>query len=346
MQKKSNIRPISIRDVAALAGVSLGSASRVINNAENVTEETRGKVMRAIAALGYRPNHAAQSLRLRTSKTIGCMVSDVTNPLYARLYRAVEDRFRKDGYMLLLVNSLNSVERELEFLAMFEDRGMDGVIIAPGNEKNEKVLHAVENLKIPAVVLDRDMVTSKDKILFDHVPGVNAAVSYLIELGHRDIALILAQTNNRPVYRRVEGFRSAFKSHGLPVPEDLIIALPASMSSAFTSIYELLTKRRPTALIAQGTALLNETLNAINAAGLHMPQDLSLISIGDPAFAKTYVPAITTLRTDLDMVAEESARLLLTRIRGNEQMEPQVVLVKNDLVIRKSCGPVPARAKR
>jgi LacI family transcriptional regulator len=347
MQKKSNPRPISIRDVAALAGVSLGTTSRVINNVENVTVETREKVVRAIAALGYRPNHAAQSLRLRTSRTIGCMVTDVTNPLYAKLYRAVEERFRKDGYMLLLANSLNNMERELEILAMFEDRGMDGVLGAPGNERNRKVLAAVENMKIPVVVMDRDMVTSKDKILFEHVSGLKSAVSYLIELGHRDIALVLAQTNNRPMRRRIEGFKAGFKAHHLPVPDDLIVQLPTSMSSAYAAVSELLRmKKRPTAIISQGTAILNETLNAISAAGLRLPDDLSLLSIGDPEFAATYVPAISTLRTNLHAVAEESARLLLCRIRGEEQPEAQVIRVATDLILRKSCGQAPALTGR
>ena len=107
MPRTDKPRSVSIRDVAELAGVSLGSASRVINKVENVTPDTRERVERAIAQLGYRPNHAAQSLRLRSPRTFGCMLTDVTHPLYGKLFNAVEERFRRAGYMVLLANSLN-----------------------------------------------------------------------------------------------------------------------------------------------------------------------------------------------------------------------------------------------
>ena len=224
---------------------------------------------------------------------------------------------------------------------------MDGVLIAPGNEQNPNVVAAVDRMKIPVVILDRDMETKKDKIFFEHVSGVESATSSLLELGHKEIALILAQIDNRPKRRRIEGFRRGFKLHGLRVPENLIVLLPTSMSSAYEAVSELLRlENRPTAIISQGTAILNETLNAINAAGLRLPDDLSLLSIGDPPFARTYVPAISTLRIDLDTVADESARLLLGRIRGSAHPEPQLVHVDTDLIIRMSCGPAPVLKHR
>ena len=112
MPRVSTSKSVSIKDVAELAGVSLGSASRVINKASNVTAETREKVEQAIAALGYRPNHAAQSLRLRNTRTVGCLLTDVSNPLYANLFRAFEERMRAAGYMTLLANSLNLPDRD------------------------------------------------------------------------------------------------------------------------------------------------------------------------------------------------------------------------------------------
>jgi LacI family transcriptional regulator len=332
----------SIRDVALLAGVSLGSASRVINNVDNVSAETRRKVSHAIAELGYSPNHAAQSLRMRSTRTIGCMLTDVTNPLYAKLFRAVEERFRKAGYMVLLANSLNNPQWEIDILAMFKSRGMDGVLIAPGNERNQEVLAAVEGLGIPTVILDRDMVTTTDRVQFDHVPGMKSVVSHLIGLGHKDIALIVAQMPNRPMRRRMEGFRGGFKAHGLEPPEHLILQMPTSMSSAYKDVSALLSlPRRPTAIVAMGTSILNETLNAIHAHGLRIPKDISVVAIGDPDFARSYMPPISVLRVDPELAAEESATLLLDRIQRHDRSDPRSVKVPTDLIIRGSCGPVP-----
>lgn len=334
---------VSIREVAALAGVSLGSASRVINEVPGVTTELRERVMKAIAELGYRPNHAAQSLRLRRSRTIGFMLTDVSNPLYAKLFRAVEERFRAAGYVVLLANSLNKPEWEIDILAMFASRGMDGVLIAPGNERHPQVLAAVKALGMPAVILDRDIATDHDKLQFDHAPGMRHAVSYLLGLGHREIALVIAQTTNRPMRRRLEGFQAAFRAAGVELSPELIVRLPGSMSPAFDAVSSLLDRpQRPTAIVALGTGVISETLNAIHRHRLRIPQDISVVSIGDPDFARTYTPAISALRVDLDSVVGESARLLLDRIEGRtHEGEPRVVKVRVEFIVRESCGPVP-----
>ena len=333
-------RSVSIRDVAELAGVSLGSASRVINKVANVSAATREKVEQAIAALGYRPNHAAQSLRLRSTRTIGCLLSDVTNPLYAKLFRALEERLRAAGYMMLLANSLNLAEREIEILGTFKSRGMDGVLIAPGSERDPQVLAAIRGLGIPTVILDRDMATGSDCVLFDHVPGMKQVVAHLAGLGHQRIALIVSQSANRPMRRRIEGFRSGHKAQGLALDDTLIVQLPHAMSPAYEVVHTLLQRAdRPTALVVMGTNVLSDTLNAINACGLRMPHDISVVSIGDPDFAASHVPAISSLRVDLDQVAELGSELLLSRMRGEAGDVARTVHVTNRFVERASCGP-------
>lgn len=336
-------KSVSIRDVAELAGVSLGSASRVINRADNVTPQTRERVEWAIAALGYLPNHAAQSLRLRTTHTVGCMLTDVTNPLYAKLFRAFEERMRAAGYMTLLANSLNSPVREVDILAAFKSRGMDAVVIAPGSERDSQVIAAIREIGMPTVILDRDMETDADRVLFDHVPGMKQVVLYLAGLGHRRIALITTESSHRPIRRRIEGFRAGHEASRLPVDEELIVRLPAAMSPAFEAVNILLSRPdRPTAIIAMGTTILNETLNAIGANHLHIPQDISVVSLGDPAFAASHVPPLSSLRVDLDIAAEETSALLLHRI-GGAVGPPRTTHISCDFIDRASCGPAPTR---
>ncbi len=335
-------RKPSIRDVAERAGVSLGSASRVINSAATVTPALRERVTAAIAELGYRPNHAAQSLRLRSTHTIGCMLTDVANPLYAKLFHAMEERFRKAGYVVLLANSLNSPEREIDILATFRARGMDGVVIAPGNERHAQVVQAVESFEIPTVILDRDMAADRDRVLFDHLPGMRAVVSYLAQLGHRHIALVVAQSASRPMRRRLEGYRAGLLAHGLALQEDLVLRLPTAMSSSFSAVSLLLRRPdRPTALIAMGTNILNEALNAITTQRLRIPEDISVVAIGDPDFARSYTPPISSLRMDLERAAEEAVTLLLDRIENRSATAPRSVKVAADFILRQSCGPAP-----
>ncbi len=334
-------KTVSIRDVAELAGVSLGSASRVINKVENVSAGTREKVERAIAQLGYRPNHAAQSLRLRSSRTVGCLLTDVANPLYAKLYRALEERLRPAGYMMLLANSLNRADREVEILSTFAARGMDGLLIAPGNERDREVLAAVRALPVPAVILDRDMDTPNDSVLFEHAPGVQKVVQHLAGLGHRRLALVLSQSPNRPIRRRTEGFRAGHEAAGLPLDDAFIVHLPSATTPAFDAVSTLLRRDdRPTALVVMGTTILHDTLNAIGALRLRIPQDVSVVCLGDSDFAASHVPVISSLRFDLERAADAAATLLLARMRG-EAGPPKSVTLLSDFLLRESCGPAP-----
>jgi LacI family transcriptional regulator len=342
MPRPPKPRSVSIRDVADLAGVSLGSASRVINKVENVSALTRDKVEAAIAQLGYRPNHAAQSLRLRSTRTIGCLLTDVSNPLYAKLFRALEERMREAGYMMLLANGLNQPEREIEILATFKSRGMDGLLIAPGAEREPRVLAAIRALGIPCVTLDRDMDTATDCVLFDHVPGMAQLVARLVALGHTRIALIVTQSPNRPMRGRIEGYRAGHAQQGLALDETLIVRLPNAMSSAYETVGALMRRaERPTAIVAMGTNILNETLNALGACALRIPHDVSVVSVGEPDFAATHVPPIAALRVDLEAVARASCELLLSRMRGESSEAPRTVHIASSFVERASCGVAP-----
>lgn len=334
-------RRVGIRDVAERAGVSLGSASRVINGAPDVAPALRERVLAAIAELGWRPNHAARSLRLQATRTIGCMLSDVTNPLYGQLFHALEERLRAAGYVVLLANSLNKAEREIDILSTFAARGMDGVVVAPGNERDAGVLRALRALDVPAVIVDRDMAAERDRVLFDHVPGMRAVVDYLVGLGHRRIALVLAQGAGRPMRRRVEGFHAGLAAHGIGADADLVVQLPTAMSSSFSAVSLLLARRqRPTALIALGTHILQESLNAIATQRLSIPDEISVVSLGDPDFARNYTPPINALRIDLERAAEQAVALLLDRIQHGDRVPARGRLVKlaPDLIVRQSCA--------
>lgn len=318
----------------------MGSASRVINGAVNVSQATREKVERAIALLGYRPSHAAQALRSRSTKTVGCMISDVTNPLYARLFQAIEARLRTEGYVLLLANGLNNAEREREIMALFQQRRMDGIIVTPGNERDPGILAAL-NTDMPAVIVDRDMRTRQDAVMFDHVPAMKCAVTHLLDLGHRRIALLVSRVEVRPNRRRVEGFRAAFRAYGLPCPEELIRRQTTSARATFDEVLGLLqSPDPPTAFIVQGTNTLAAALNAISAAGRRIPDDVSLISIGDPDFAQTHVPPIGALRIDPEVVADRIATLLLDRMRRTfADPAPRRSVVRFQFEPRGSCAP-------
>ncbi len=344
---RSNAKRASIKDVAASAGVSLGSVSRVINMAPNVSPVVRERVERAMRELDYTPDQAAQALRSRSSRTVGCMFTDVANPLYARLYQTFETKLRKAGYMVLLANSLNDLQRELEILSMFQSRRMDGAIIAPGHERDPLLLQAVEKLGLPVVVLDRDMDVPHDRVLFDHPRGVKEAVLHLAHLQHRDVGLLIADMPNRPMRRRLEGFKSGLKAAGLTFRPELVVRLAASTGPAFDEVTRLLLSAQPpTALVTLGTSVLADALNAVAALGLKTPDDVSIVSLGDPDFARHHRPSITSLAIDHEVAAEAGVTMLLERMRGTAPAQPREAIAPAHFVARESTGLAPGTHRR
>jgi len=306
---------MNLKDVAALAGVSLGSASRALNGAGNISPDILRRVQEASTTLGYRPNHAARALRSRSTRTVGCMVSDIANPLYGRLFRTLEDRLAHSGYLMLVSSTANELDRERRTLSLFAERAMDAVIIAPGHERNAGLNAQVAALPMPVISLDRDLRTAAASILFEHREGLQAVVEYLASLGHRRLSLIAAGLRSRPGRERLRGFRQALRLAGLPSEEDLLVLPSTSMSPVFDEVRALLSRPdRPTGLIVQGTNILSSTLNAISHLGLRIPEDVSLVTIGCPDFARYHVPAFTTLRVDAVKLSDEIAEQLLARL--------------------------------
>jgi LacI family transcriptional regulator len=328
---------VDLRDVARLAGVSLGSASRAINGS-GASAQVRSKVEQAAAALGYRPNHAAQSLRSRASRTIGCLLPDIGNPLYAAVYRAMEDEFRARGYMLLLANGGNDERREVETLDMFVQRAMDAVILAPGNERSAELAAALRALPMPALVFDRELPAGDDTVFIDHASGVRHAVEHLLARGHRRIALVLWKGDTRPVRRRIQGYRAAYRGWRLPPPE-LVVQVEGVNASAFAEVGELLARRdRPTAILVQGTSMLESALRAIALRGLRIPADVSVIAIGDTALARGYEPPISVLMIDLADTARRMAAMVLSRMEA-PGIQPRKERVPFEYIERASVAP-------
>jgi len=271
------------------------------------------------------------------------MFSDITNPLYARAFRALEESFRGDGYTLLLAHGLNEVQRELESLRTFQARGMDGVICAPGHEQARELIAMMNSMTMPIVLYDREMPgTRADSLLFDHVNGIRSACARLFELGHKRITLALWSADSRPVCKRIEGYQDAYQDAGLE-PPSLILRQSTPTSSVYEDLLAMLDgPAPPTALIAQGTHILVSALRAVAKTGRRIPQDFSVVSIGDSDFTQTYDPAISVLRTDAGLVAFHTKTLLLNRLaEGADSMAgPQKITVSYELVERDSMGAI------
>lgn len=341
---------ITIRDVAQEAGVSLSSVSRALNGGKHVSARVARDVTAAANRLGYQPDFLARSLRTRTTGMVGCLVSDISNPLYAGIVQAAESRLRDAGYMLVVANTANDPGRERAAAAEFRGRRLDGILVAPGSDANDKVWRDIALAGAPVVTLDRDVpagdgISGDDQtdwpaVLVDHRAGARAATRYLIGLGHRRIALLTPGARMRPGRERMAGFHEAFAEAGLDPADARICLQESSMDFAQGDALALLQEaHRPTAIIALGTRILAGALRAARDLGLAVPRDLSVLAVGDTDLAAVHTPAITALRWNLEEVGRAAAELLLQRLRGDAGGGQSRALLPVDLVLRESCAP-------
>ena len=331
----------TIRDVATAAGVSVGTVSRSLNAPDSVRPATLAKVRAAIQSLGFQPDSRAQNMRRRNTMTIGFVVDDIANPLHASSFKAADAELRPQGYSLYLISTNGRPADEANAVDMLQHGRADGLIMTINNEQDPRTLKRLANLRIPVVLLDRDIPLEVDAVLTDHASGIMQATEYLMDLGHRRIAIITAGSDIRPGRERVRGFVAAFERRGLPLPSDLIRSQSLSVEFGFREATALVSSpERPTAIIAAGNRILVGVLRAIRQRGLSLPGDLSLISCDRSDVAMLYPGPITIIDRDVDEIGRTAAQLLLERLKRPGERPAQRVTFSTRLVLGGSCAAV------
>ena len=343
-RSKGTKSSITIRDVAEAAGVSLGTASRALNRTGRVSAQAIAQVARVARELGYVPNALAQSMRTQSTSVVGLLVSDISNPLYAGIINAVEARLFSAGYTLLLASTHGDANREKSLIDLFRRRRVDGLILGPCDSEKPEML-AQLGADIPVVALDRDIAAESTGVQVDHYHGALQAARYLLKLGHRRIALLTPGSNLRPGRERIAGFTDAFAAQGLQPDPKLIRAESSSMEFSFSEALALLSSAyAPTAFLCLGTRILSGVLQAIRHSGRTVPDDVSVISIGDTDLSQLFTPTITSLTWDLAALGTACAEVLLRSLPAREAREPERILITTQMILRESCVPPPVAA--
>ncbi|MCW3474042.1 LacI family DNA-binding transcriptional regulator [Limobrevibacterium gyesilva] len=334
------MRRVTIKDVAKAAGVSLGTASRVINANTSVDPAIRRKVQDAIAALRYQPDAVAQSMRRRSTRTIGAIVRDITVPALASFVQAAQQALHDEGYALLIACSGDRRDHELELLRLLSQRRMDGVIMTTAAEDDAELAAVRAALPMPVVMLDRTPPGAFDALLLDHREGMRQAVEHLLRLGHRRIALITGATGVHPARARVQGFRDAHAAAGVAIDPTCLRTGSFTDQSGFLEASALLGRPDPpTAIVAGGIDMLSGVLRAIQARGFAVPRDISVIGSADTDLAMLASPPVTVVRWDYAELGRAGARLLIDRLSGGAALPPRQILFPTEFISRGSCAP-------
>ncbi len=330
----------SMRDVADRAGVAMSSVSRVLSGHPDVSPAMAERVMQAVEELDYQPDMLAQSLRRRVTLTVGFVVGDISNPLFAEIITGFESTLNANGYLMLLTSSLGDPQLEVSHISLLSQRRVDGMAISVVDETNPESMGRLRTLDVPVVVLDREVPADLhvSRVLSDHRSGMRAAGLHLLDLGHRRIALI-GGSDSRPGLERHAGLDEAFAARGLApdyVVEEGSFLVDAG-AAAMRRLLEL--PEPPTAVIAGGNQLTLGALRVISERGIRLGRDLSFVGCDDVAITDLYQPAVAVVRRDTFAIGRTAAELLLRRMRDGAP--PSDVVLPTEFVGRPSCGPPP-----
>ena len=331
--------PVTLRDVAALAGVHPATASRALNLETRllVREDTARRVLEAAQSLGYSPNPVARSLRTRRSHTVGVLIPDLNNPLFPPIVRGIEDRLAAAGYVALIANTDGDDERERVVFDQLRARHVDGFVLATAHLGSSLLADSVR-AELPVVLMNRLAEDhSLPSVSVDNEQGMRMAVSHLVELGHRRIAHIAGPQDLSTGLSRQRGFITAMRTHGLAAEPGRTVVAKAFTVEEGLRCCRLLLERGPdcTAIAAGNDMLAVGCYAALEEAGLRCPEDISVVGFNDMPFIDRLRPALTTIRFPHYQVGTEAAQMLLERIAG-ETGPVKVLFLAPELVVRGS----------
>lgn len=327
----------SIRDVAKRAGVSVSTVSHVINNTRHVEPETAVRVRQAITELAYHPNAAARSLRSGQTHTIGLMVPDNSNPFFAEIARVIEDEGFRAGYSVILCNSDGSNAKENAYVDVLLSKQVDGLIFISSSNGLQN-LKRVLNAKTPVVVVDREVHDSAvSQILVDNWHGGYLAGQYLLELGHRHFAMITGYQSTTPSAQRQLGFNQVLHEANIILDPKQVVSGDFRFEGGKGAASQLVNAGLNfSALFAANDLMAMGALTALHAAGVRVPQDVSVIGFDNIPYAQTTVPPLTTIAQPIEEIGKCCIEVLLQQIRMPDAPVHQDVLLPS-LVIRESC---------
>ncbi|GEB32956.1 MULTISPECIES: catabolite control protein A [Brevibacillus] len=332
--------PVTIYDVAREAGVSMATVSRVVNGNPNVKPLTRKKVLAAIERLGYRPNAVARGLASKKTTTVGVIIPDISSLFFSELARGIEDIATMYKYNIILCNSDQRMEKELQLINTLLEKQVDGLLFL-GAEIKEDHLQALTSTSVPTVLAaTRDADNVLPSVSIDHFQAAYDATEALASRGHKRIAMISGPPND-PLngLMRYEGYKKALKDNGIELDEELVATgnyfyeSGLSTTKAFLALAE-----PPTAIFAANDEMAIGAIHAIQDSGLNVPGDIEVIGHDNIRLVEMVRPRLTSVVQPMYDIGAVAMRLL-TKYMNNENVEEHVVLLPHRIEYRESTKP-------
>ena len=330
----------TIVDVARLAKVSTSTVSHVVNDTRPVGAATRQRVVDAIAATGYRADSVARALRRARTDSVGVVVTDVSQPVFAEMVRGVEQEATAAGLTLLLANSAEDASLEARALRLLADRQVDGLIVAPVGGSMTEELEAILARGVPVVVMDRVGPLHTDQVGVDNTSPMHALVTHLVRHGHTRIAMAAGNLSVATMFERQKGYREALADAGIPLPSGYLLTGSGLAEETREMTRDLMNSQRPpTAFVAASTQSAIGVLSAAQDLGLKTPGDFAFATFDGFPHADLFRPGITTVTQPAYHIGMTAMQLLLGRLSGaGATPGGKTVRLQPSVQYRESCG--------
>ncbi|MHB1653546.1 MAG: LacI family DNA-binding transcriptional regulator [Desulfitobacteriaceae bacterium] len=328
---------VTIKDVARLAGVSISTVSRVLNNNDHpVNSETKERILAAIEELSFYPNAIARGLQANKTKTIGLILPDIGNPYYPGIVRGVEDLAHELGYTLILCNADRSRERTQEYLRVLREKRVDGIIFTGGGiAQDAQQGNFFEKDAVATVVIGKHW-SNLPSVQVNNVKAAREACEHLLSLGHRQIATVTGPEASTTARDRLEGYRQGLAAFGLTEHPEWIILGDFEVDSGYRAVAQLPRMGREgiTAIFAQNDLMAIGVINALQQRGMKVPDDVAVVGFDDIPLASFVTPKLSTVAIPVYELGMTAMKVLAKLLVGQET--ESVTILETKLELRES----------
>jgi len=332
----------TLKDIAKRSGVSLGTASAVINTRSWVKEERRRKVLQAVEELGYKPNQIARGLRLQKTNIIGLIVPDITNPFFPMVLRSIDDIARQHGYMVILCDSQEDYKTGIEVFNVLLEKRVDGIILIGGIVPRKELVKYLTDKHPFIVVIERDYnIPGIATVIVDAVKGGYSATKHLLDLGYSKVGIITVPMDDDYIqgsFGRFDGYKLALQENNISFNSSLVKQGDFTFKGGYKAMQQFIKDTLPVqAVFASNDLMAIGAMEAIREHGLRVPEDIALVGYDDIFEASYISPALTSVRLPKEQLGKTAAETLINHLRGKPDLPLKKVL-QTELIIRQSCG--------
>ncbi|RKL63293.1 LacI family transcriptional regulator [Thermoanaerobacteraceae bacterium SP2] len=332
---------VKLKDIAEHLNVSVSTVSRVVNNKDRVDPKTREKILKALKEFNYKPNEVARNLKKKTSKTIGIIVPDISNFFFAMVIKGAEGVARQNGYSILLCNSDEDIITEEHYAQLLLQKQISGLIIGSVGGNIDIIFKQYIKSKIPVVFID-NLPKIKDNFDFVTIDNIKASydlTNHLINLGHKNIAIITGRLDETTAYERLKGWEKSLKEHNIPVKKEWIGIGDFKQESGYKIMEGFLKMNEiPTAVFAANNHLAYGAMRAIIDAGLKVPDDIAMVCFDAIDPTGLIKPQITSIVQPAEEIGKIAAEIIMRKTHDSNLKIFEKVILEPQLIIKESSG--------